>query len=105
MGAWRPAISAPENFELDEVLVLDFLEKGLRVLPEDHPAIRLAEFITANGLRNCLVAAAESATPMERQDAEWLSCNNSDIAGADSISQLQTTRRDYHPGIIKGLTS
>jgi len=105
MGAWRPAISASENVKLSEELVLDLLEKGLQVLPEDHPAIRLAEYIIANGLRHCLVTAAESANPLDRQDSEWLSCNNSDIAGADSISQLQTTRRDYHPGIIKGLTS
>jgi CRISPR-associated endonuclease/helicase Cas3 len=104
-GAWRPAISSSVHRELNEEILLDILQKGLLVLPEDHPAIRLAEYINSSGLRNCLCSVAESATPMERQDSEWLSCNYSDIASPDSISQLQTTRRDYHPGIVKGLTS
>lgn len=70
---------------------------------DEHPSLRLAALIDAHGIRKCFLDVSAFATWEARQDAEWLSCNSSEIADAASISQLQTTRRDYHSINIQGL--
>jgi CRISPR-associated endonuclease/helicase Cas3 len=56
-------------------------------------------------MRDVFSAVAALASIDDRTDADWLSCNGSDIAGSENISQLQTTRRDYHAINIRGLVS
>ena len=46
---------------------------------------------------------AEFASIGDRRCADWMSCNGSDAADTDAISQLQTSRRDYHTIAIRGL--
>src|SRR5690606_22184908 len=46
---------------------------------------------------------AGGANLNDRSDCDWLTCNASDVANGDAISQLQTTRRDYHSININGL--
>ena len=102
-GAWRPVLTS-RCVDLNQEYLLDLLERGLSVLPEDHPAIRLPENIDSDGLRQHLLKVAQSATIDDRNDADWLSCNYSDlVAKSDAISQLQTTRRDYHSINVLGL--
>ncbi len=104
-GAWRPVLTS-HCVELTEDYLLDLLVRSLSVLPEEHPAIRHSAWIESCGLRNCLLDAAQSATPSDRQEADWLSCNNSDLASkTDAISQLQITRRDYHSINVVGLVN
>lgn len=102
-GAWRPVLTS-RCVDLNQKYLLDLLERELTVLPEDHPAIRLSGDVDSNGLRHVLIGASQSASADDRSDADWLSCNYSDIATkSDAISQLQTTRRDYHSINVLGL--
>ncbi len=102
-GGWRPVLSS-DALELSEDSVLKMLHQTLSILPEEHPAIRLASLVEKSGLRDCLLTNATNSTLCDRNDADWLSCNLSDIATKDdAISQLQTTRRDYHSINVMGL--
>ena len=109
LGAWRPAIFSSINCNLDEEHILELLETHLSVEPEEHPALRLAKVFdaadNASKRREVFARIAKNSRLDDRTDADWLSCNGSDIAGPDSISQLQTTRRDYHAINITGLVN
>lgn len=102
-GAWRPVLRSVSNNQLTQQLLLDMLDDCLNVSEQDHPALRLAALIDANGIPKCFGDASVSAILKDRQDAEWLSCNSSELADPNAISQLQTNRRDYQPINIKGL--
>jgi CRISPR-associated endonuclease Cas3-HD len=102
-GGWRPVVTAigTEKLDLDRFLVL--LEGGFLALPEEHPALRLAQ--SEDGLRigDRFRQVSKMATGANREDADWLSCNGSDLLMEEAISQLQTSRRDYHSINIRGL--
>ncbi len=102
-GAWRPALISNAGEKLTEEKLLDLLEICLKVSPDQHPAVRLSALVDAQGIRKCFLESSEAATHADRQDAEWLSCNGSELADPASISQLQTTRRDYHSINVNGL--
>lgn len=102
-GAWRPVLSSNSNDELSKHSLLNMLDDCLRASDRDHPSLRLATMVDLFGVRKSFRDASASAALGDREDAEWLSCNSSDISDASSISQLQTTRRDYHSINIKGL--
>ncbi len=102
-GAWRPVLRTFSSEVLTEESLLDVLEACLDVAEADHPSLRLATLIDTIGIRMCFRESSETSTMQCRQDAEWLSCNGSDLADSSSISQLQTTRRDYHSINIRGL--
>ena len=108
-GAWRPAISSSTDSNLIEERILDLLEAHLRSEPAEHPVLRLAEVLedadNPSKRREVFASTAKSSRLDDRTDADWLSCNGSDIADPDSISQLQTTRRDYHARNIRGLAN
>ncbi len=101
-GAWRPVFWSPNDI-LDEEDVVAQLDQVLRIAPDEHPVIRMANAVDSVGSRNAFLTAATSANLTEHVDAEWLSCNGSDVVSSDAISQLQTTRRDYHTINIRGL--
>jgi CRISPR-associated endonuclease/helicase Cas3 len=103
LGGWRPVITSHGNTPVDQERFLVLLQGALLALPEEHPALRLSE--NDGGLR---VAArfdqvSKNASRTERDDADWLTCNGSDLLSEEAISQLQTSRRDYHSINIRGL--
>jgi CRISPR-associated endonuclease/helicase Cas3 len=102
-GAWRPVVMAegPTSIDKDRFLIL--LEGALSALPEEHPALRLSENEGRLGNKTLFSQASESASKTEREDADWLTCNGSDLLSGEAISQLQTSRRDYHSINIRGL--
>lgn len=102
-GGWRPVVTAfgSDRFDQDRFLVL--LEGGLLALPEEHPALRLAESDDGLSIRARFHQVSKMSTQENREDADWLSCNGSDLLSDEAISQLQTSRRDYHSINIRGL--
>lgn len=102
-GAWRPVLSTFSSEVLNEESLLDVLEVCLDVSEADHPSLRLGTLIDTIGIRKSFQDSSVLSNIQSRQDAEWLSCNGSDLVEPTSISQLQTTRRDYHSINIKGL--
>lgn len=106
-GGWRPTIHSPD-FELSEDWLLDLLVDQLACTPAEHPALRLSDELAARNIqpvaiRDTYAQFSRSAHLEDREDADWLSCNGSEVAKVDSISQLQTTRRDYHAINVTGL--
>jgi CRISPR-associated endonuclease/helicase Cas3 len=104
-GAWRPSILSARASKLSDELILDSLGDALSTRAEEHPALRLAVLIDARGMRGAFTDAVQEARLESRSNADWLSCNGSDMAGPESISQLQTTRRDYHAINVAGLVT
>ncbi len=104
-GAWRPSILSGHVGKLSEEFILDSLGDALSTRAEEHPALRLAVLIDARGMRGAFTDAVQEARLDSRSSADWLSCNGSDMAGPESISQLQTTRRDYHAINVAGLVN
>jgi CRISPR-associated endonuclease/helicase Cas3 len=100
-GAWRPVVYQQGDLAIDEDAILDLLLERLHIDPDDHPALRLSEL--EGNRRNAFERIASTSVWCQREDADWLSCNGSDAANAKSISQLQTTRRDYHAINVRGL--
>ncbi len=102
-GPWRPVICGNKDWpSTNEELVRQLLQE-LYEDPQTYPPIRLAEAIDKESVRGVFQAASVNASVDQRVDADWLSCNGSDLTGPDVISQLQTTRRDYHAINIRGL--
>jgi CRISPR-associated endonuclease/helicase Cas3 len=99
-GNWSPTFIAPHETLENEAALLDWLYETLRAKPEKHWLQRLNEFPD-----ECLglarpseySAAMELASWDNRDAADWLGCNGSDLCEAASNSQLQTARRDYFP--------
>jgi CRISPR-associated endonuclease/helicase Cas3 len=102
-GGWRPVVTAIGSEKLDQDRFLVLLEGGLLALPEEHPALRLAEGEDGLSLKARFSHASRLASMASREDADWLSCNGSDLLTEEAISQLQTSRRDYHSINIRGL--
>ncbi len=102
-GAWRPTIFSSRDSALSDEWLLDALTENLDTDPDQFPPLRLAEISGVR--RDMFLDIATAADLMNRDDADWLSCNESDIASPEAISQLQTTRRDYHAIGIRGLLS
>jgi len=103
-GAWRPVIQINDTLATDNETLLDLLTDLLVVSEIDsYPPLRLSEFIDSVGMRQAFATAAQMASLTDHCDADWLSCNGSDLVDKTVISQLQTTRRDYHPINVRGL--
>ncbi|MEX1042308.1 MAG: type I-U CRISPR-associated helicase/endonuclease Cas3 [Pirellulaceae bacterium] len=106
-GAWRPVFHFAGDQPTEDWL-LDLLADHLASPPAEHPALRLSEELatkkaSANTARAVYDQASRTANLEDRDDADWMSCNGSELANEDSISQLQTTRRDYHAINVTGL--
>lgn len=102
-GGWRPVVTAIGNDNMAQERFLVLLEGGLLTLPEEHPALRLAESDDGLSTEARFDQVSKMATKGSREDADWLSCNGSDLLEDEAISQLQTSRRDYHSINIRGL--
>lgn len=104
-GAWRPVLCWRNGQDLTRDDLINLLDDALQISPESHPALRTSAMVEDLGTQEAFRSSVANATIENRSDADWLSCNGSDAAGADSISQLQTTRRDYHAINVRGLLS
>lgn len=102
-GGWRPVVTAIGNDKIDQERFLVLLEGGLLALPEEHPALRLAESDDGLSTKARFDQVSKMASCGNREDADWLSCNGSDLSPDEAISQLQTSRRDYHSINVRGL--
>lgn len=103
LGAWRPVVHIDSETQWDESFFVEQLMNHLDIDTETHPALRInAPEIKR---REYFQQVAAAASLVNRDDADWLSCNESDAAEASAISQLQTSRRDYHSIAIRGLLS
>ncbi|MCA9050828.1 MAG: CRISPR-associated endonuclease Cas3'', partial [Planctomycetaceae bacterium] len=100
-GAWRPALFNDSESATTENELVGMLMELLTVEADSHPA--LADPAPTVDRRTAFDNVANAATPQDRDAADWLSCNGSDMTGPEVISQLQTTRRDYHSINIRGL--
>ncbi|WP_218934480.1 type I-G CRISPR-associated helicase/endonuclease Cas3g [Rosistilla ulvae] len=106
-GGWRPMIGSLDELSLDSDTVLDALLQQLTSEDLQHPALRipslLAKCENASERRSLYLQIAKAASLSDRRDADWTSCSGSDSASPEAISQLQTSRRDYHSIAIRGL--
>jgi CRISPR-associated endonuclease/helicase Cas3 len=102
-GAWRPTVFSIGDSSLSHEWLLDALMEHLETDADRFLALRIAELDCDR--RDMFQQIATASHASRRDDADWLSCNGSDIVGPEAISQLQTTRRDYHSIGIRGLLS
>lgn len=102
-GAWRPQLCAVGNVDFCEESVVKRLDQALRESSSEHPALVTSQEAERFGYRNAFLKSSSIAQASNRDAADWLSCNGSDTTGPEAISQLQTTRRDYHAINIRGL--
>jgi CRISPR-associated endonuclease/helicase Cas3 len=98
-GTWVPALHLPDEFG-DPDSVLQALIDGLPRLITEHPARLLRELEKDGGVgrREQILQLARNAAGTDRDLVDWLAAIASDVAPPEAINQLQTTRRDYHPG-------
>jgi CRISPR-associated endonuclease/helicase Cas3 len=91
---------------LEEDLLLDTLTARLVNAIEGHPANLLSQLESASdsdsARREIIKGVADGA---DQTLMDWTSALASDFASADSINQLQTTRRDYFFGNVKSVIS
>lgn len=110
-GSWTPTLTGSHPVLKSKASLLDWLYDSLSVDPDKHwlkwlnelPDERLTLLRPSE-----FSHAAEQASVSDRQSADWLSCNGSDLCDASSNNQLQTARRDYFPesatAIIRAVT-
>ena len=97
-GGWRPRVTSRE--EISEELIIDWLLEALDDDAQTHPSLNARSL--DEGLRRCFKRSAGLGRA-ERLIADWLSCESTDLPGGEPISQLQTSRRDYHAIGIRGV--
>ncbi|QDV54240.1 helicase Cas3 [Rosistilla oblonga] len=106
-GGWRPMLTSFDDLPIDRDIVLDAVLQQLTSEDEQHPSLRIPSLLAGCGnadeRRKRYLQFAEAASICDRRDADWTSCSGSDAASAEAISQLQTSRRDYHSIAIRGL--
>ena len=102
-GAWRPAIFSSDDTSMSEDWLLDALLEHLENEADQFAALRLAELDGPR--RRMFHKIADASDAKHRDDADWLSCNGSDARTENEISQLQTSRKDYHPKSVRRLVS
>lgn len=102
-GAWRPMIHGNGHSSLTDEWLLDLLTEHLERRSDHFPPLRLAKLVGHR--REIFQRIAEVSSVMHRDDADWLSCNGSDVMASQAISQLQTSRKDNHPKSIHRLVS
>lgn len=100
-GAWRPVLHFASDVEWNESKVIETLLEHLETDLEKHLALTISP--PEQDRRDYFAKIAEAASLKDRLAADWLSCNQSDAAAHTAISQLQTSRRDYHSIAIQGL--
>jgi CRISPR-associated endonuclease/helicase Cas3 len=102
-GAWRPRLIAFGQVPIDVDCFLEILLTSLAIEPDKHPILELLGGQETQSTAELFAIAASMSSLQDRELADWLTCNGSDLLGPDAISQLQTTRRDYHPINVHGL--
>lgn len=110
-GNWSPVFIGAHEALSTEATFLDWLFESLKVEPNSHWLKRLNEIPDDRlglGTESVYSSIIETVTHRDRLQADWLSCNGSDLCEASSNNQLQTARRDYFPesaaAIVSGLT-
>jgi CRISPR-associated endonuclease/helicase Cas3 len=96
-GTWVPVLTGTP---LNEASLLDLLDQRLARMIEDHPVALLKDLSEEDpSKRRALFDdIVRTASRTNRDMAEWLAALASDMIPPAAISQLQTTRRDYHYG-------
>ena len=105
-GTWVPVIRRSDERVLDEETILNVLLKGLCNCIEDHPANLLNELKESEEKterRDIFIKQAMDSTISNRVLVDWLAALASEVAPADAVNQLQTTRRDYFYGNLKSV--
>ena len=98
-GTWVPAIHGGRDNTLNEEKILNSISSRLSGAIKDHPAELLNRLNAARDSqadRRRVIQAVAEGTDIASMD--WCSATASDFAASESISQLQTTRRDYFYG-------
>lgn len=99
-GNWIPTLIGTHPTLSDEMQFADWLIESLPVDPGQHGLTFLNELPDE---RLALIRPSEYSTAaweaslQDRDRADWLSCNGSDLCEAGNNNQLQTARRDYFP--------
>jgi CRISPR-associated endonuclease/helicase Cas3 len=83
----------------------ELISPWLMIKPDDHPVLEILSQQTSMSNAELFTEAALQSTRENHDHADWMTCNASDLLESDAISQLQTTRRDYHPINVRGLIS
>lgn len=99
-GVWHPIVYGPLA-EASESALIGILVDALIDTTDDHPA--LAQPDRNQTTRDRFIEAATKSKKDNRHRADWLTCQASEAVSSDAISQLQTSRRDYHAVGIRGL--
>jgi len=100
-GAWRPVIWSTDERLVSEESLIETIFNALESDSDLHPVL---EPIDVNeSPRNRFLRLMLSSTTNERSEADWLTCDTSDVGSPGAISQLQTSRRDYHAIGVRGL--
>ena len=101
-GGWRPWVFDPMGRLSDEEAVLNACLDAFEVSGSNHPALQV---VPEGGRREFFDRTATSASLNDRELADWIACNGSDVLTPDANSQIQTSRRDYHAIAIDGILS
>ncbi len=99
-GGWIPVLTGKlAELSIDELL--DRIGDFLAVDTSDHPALTTPD--PKESVRDRFQRLVGASHRDQRLLADWLTCESSDGTIGDVISQLQTSRRDYHAIGIRGL--
>ncbi len=99
-GGWSPLLVGDlADLSVDELLAR--IDGALATDTSDHPA--LTQPGPHESVRDRFQRFADTANREQRLSADWLTCESSDGVIGSVISQLQTSRRDYHAIAIGGL--
>jgi len=103
-GTWIPRITLECDGHLTQEMFLDDLEQSLITDRSSHPANLYEELQTAaNSRRQFFIQVLGDASIQERVRIDFLAAIASDATPDDAVSQIQTTRRDYHLGNIDSI--
>lgn len=100
-GAWRPVVWSTIEQKVSEKTLIDIIFNALDSDADLHPVLKPIDLNESP--RKRFLRVMMSSTLKERNNADWLTCDASDAGSLDAISQLQTSRRDYHAIGVRGL--
>ncbi len=104
-ATWVPRIKFDySEHSMQEASLLDLVEETLTTNRSEHPANLYEELQAANNRRRSFfVQVLASASVRQRHRVDFLAAIASDVTPDDAVSQIQTTRRDYHLGNIDSI--
>jgi CRISPR-associated endonuclease/helicase Cas3 len=103
-STWIPRITFDQNAPATQELLLEDLEKILLTNRLEHPANLYQELQTAcDSRREFFEQVLAGASVHQRLRVDFLAAIASDATPDDAVSQIQTTRRDYHLGNIDSI--